>query len=160
MRIVLLLIAACLLATPASARPHHTHHVVTKAEPNFFERLFKPTPQPATRKTHHQRTPSPRVDVATSDTSRPSDCYGIAWCGCWLRHHLGINDVRLNLARAWATVGSAAAPAVGVVVVWAHHVGIITGHDGSNWIITSGNDGNAVRTHARSLAGAIAFRRV
>jgi hypothetical protein len=169
MRRVLLILAACVFAAPAFARPtlaprhvHHRHHVVAKAEPNFFERLFgaHQSPQPVARPSVHYRRPRPRVDVAVSDTARPRDCYGIAWCGCWLRHHLGIDDVRLNLARAWSKVGEAAAPAVGVIVVWAHHVGIITGHDGTNWVVTSGNDGHAVRTRPRSLKGAIAFRKV
>jgi hypothetical protein len=45
--------------------------------------------------------------------------------------------------------------------VWPHHVGIITGQspDGQ-WIVHSGNDGGAVRTRPRSLAGVIAFRYV
>ena len=66
----------------------------------------------------------------------------------------------LWLARNWASVGSKAQPGVGVVVVWRHHVGIITGRAGSKWIVKSGNDGNAVRERPRSIAGAIAFRGV
>jgi len=87
---------------------------------------------------------------------------GHAWCGSYLSKHLGIPDRRLALARAWASEGSnAGGPGVGVVVVWRHHVGIITGRtpDGQ-WIVHSGNDGGAVRTRPRSIAGAIAFRRV
>jgi hypothetical protein len=67
----------------------------------------------------------------------------------------------LWLARNWSSAGSnAGGPDVGVVVVWRHHVGIITGRDGSGWIVKSGNDGNAVRERVRSITGAIAFRRV
>jgi hypothetical protein len=44
--------------------------------------------------------------------------------------------------------------------VWRHHVGIITGREGSGWIIKSGNDGHTVRERVRSISGAIAFRRV
>jgi hypothetical protein len=46
------------------------------------------------------------------------------------------------------------------VVVWPHHVGMITGRtpDGQ-WIVKSGNDGGGVaRERPRSVAGAIAFR--
>jgi hypothetical protein len=45
------------------------------------------------------------------------------------------------------------------MVVWSHHVGMITGRtsDGQ-WIVKSGNDGHGVRERPRSLAGAIAFR--
>jgi hypothetical protein len=65
----------------------------------------------------------------------------------------------LWVARNWASVGSnAGEPAIGVVVVWRHHVGIITGRAGSQWIVKSGNDRNAVRERPRSISGAIAFR--
>jgi hypothetical protein len=85
-----------------------------------------------------------------------------AWCGSYLSKYLGKPDRRLALARAWASEGSnAGGPGIGVVVVWSHHVGIITGQtpDGQ-WIVHSGNDGGAVRTRPRSIARAIAFRRV
>ena len=79
-----------------------------------------------------------------------------AWCGWWMRQQLGVSDPRFNLARAWAGYGRpASGPCVGCLVVWRHHVGRITGHDGRNWIVTSGNDGGAVRTRARSVAGAV-----
>ncbi len=41
-----------------------------------------------------------------------------------------------------------------------HHVGIICGSPDASGrsLVESGNDGNAVRTRRRSLAGAIAFR--
>jgi len=84
------------------------------------------------------------------------------WCGSYLSKYLGKPDRRLALARSWASEGmNAGGPGIGVVVVWPHHVGIITGQtpDGQ-WIVHSGNDGGAVRTRARSLARAIAFRRV
>lgn len=98
---------------------------------------------------------------------RPSDCYGIPWCGCWLKHALSAAlsaaDRALNLNRAieWARVGRPASPHVGAVVVWRHHVGTITGRDGNGeWVVTSGNDGHRVRTRARSIAGAVAIRDV
>src|SRR5436305_6439378 len=84
------------------------------------------------------------------------------WCASSVSKYLGKPDRRLALARSWASEGmNAGGPGIGVVVVWAHHVGIITGQtpDGQ-WIVHSGNDGGAVRTRARSLARAIAFRRV
>lgn len=82
-----------------------------------------------------------------------------AWCGWWLGQHLGMHARNLWLARNWAGIGrSAGGPRVGAVVVWRHHVGIITGQRGGQWIVKSGNDGNAVRERARSIGGAIAFR--
>ena len=95
------------------------------------------------------------VRVARS-CGRPS-----AWCGWWLGNHLGMNKRDLWLARNWASVGSTAGgPGIGVVVVWRHHVGLITGRSGSGWIVKSGNDGNRVRERVRSISGAIAFRHV
>ncbi len=88
--------------------------------------------------------------------ARPS-----AWCGWYMRRLLGVADRTFNLARNWAHWGRPAAAAPGAVVVWPHHVGLIRGGpDGhGRWLVESGNDGHAVRTRYRSLAGAIAFRR-
>jgi hypothetical protein len=45
---------------------------------------------------------------------------------------------------------------VGAVVVWSHHVGMITGRSASGqWIVKSGNDGGQVRERPRSVAGAV-----
>jgi uncharacterized protein (TIGR02594 family) len=87
---------------------------------------------------------------------------GVPWCGIFMMQHTGIHGPG-NLARAieWAHVGQAASgPAPGEIVVWPHHVGMITGRSGSQWTVLSGNDGNAVRDRPRSLAGAVAFRRI
>jgi hypothetical protein len=82
-----------------------------------------------------------------------------AWCGWWLGQHLGVPYRHLWVARNWAKIGSdAGGPRVGAIVVWAHHVGIITGRQGNQWVVKSGNDGGRVRERARSVAGAIAFR--
>lgn len=91
-----------------------------------------------------------------------ADARSRAWCGTYLSQYLGMHDKRLARAREWARVGyNAGGPGVGVVVVWPHHVGIITGRtSGGEWVVHSGNDGRAVRTRPRSVAGAIAFRRV
>lgn len=82
-----------------------------------------------------------------------------AWCGWWMRQHLGVSDPAGNSARWWAHYGSnAGGPAIGVLVVWAHHVGQITGQLGSMWIVKSGNDGHTVRERPRSLSRVIAYR--
>jgi len=85
-----------------------------------------------------------------------------AWCGWWMRMQLGVRDANYNLARNWARYGRpASGPSVGVIVVWYHHVGRIVGPCTGNFcLIQSGNDGHAVRTRLRSVAGAIAFRTV
>jgi hypothetical protein len=83
-----------------------------------------------------------------------------AWCGWYMRGQVGSDPgPSYNLARSWAHYGSdAGGPTVGAIVVWRHHVGKIVGQENGQWIVQSGNDGHAVRTRPRSLAGAIAFR--
>ena len=84
-----------------------------------------------------------------------------AWCGWQMRQLVGGDPgPEYNLARNWAHWGHAGPPGVGAVVVWPHHVGKIVGQsENGMWIIQSGNDGgNQMRTRARSISGAIAFR--
>ena len=86
--------------------------------------------------------------------------HGLPWCGIYMMQHFGLHDRSLWIARNWARIGSnAGGPAVGAIVVWPHHVGKIVGKSSNGqWIVHSGNDGGAVRTRPRSVAGAIAFR--
>lgn len=139
MRYVIALLICTLFSAPAWARHHHHHWRHHYAH-------------------HHHRLIRDDSDVAVNDTGRPRDCFGIPWCGCWLRHHLGINDRDYNRAIEWEHYGHASSPHVGAVVVWPHHVGIITGGHPGDWIITSGNDGHAVRSRRRSLARVVAVR--
>ncbi len=77
------------------------------------------------------------------------------WCGWWMRTQKG-GGPELNLARNWAHWGRPSGPQVGAVVVWSHHVGMITGRSASGqWIVKSGNDGGQVRERPRSVAGAV-----
>ena len=77
------------------------------------------------------------------------------WCGWWMRTQKG-GGPEYNLAWNWRNYGSPSGPQVGAVVVWRHHVGMIVGRAANGqWIVKSGNDGGAVRTRARSVAGAI-----
>ena len=91
------------------------------------------------------------TDVAQARDGRPTQ-----WCGWWMRTQLG-GGPEYNRADSWMHWGSrASGPQVGAVVVWPHHVGIITGQTASGkWIVKSGNDGGAVRERARSVAGAV-----
>lgn len=77
------------------------------------------------------------------------------WCGWWMRTQLG-GGPEFNIARNWRNYGRPTSPQVGAVVVWSHHVGIITGRaaDG-RWIVKSGNDSGRVQERARSVKGAI-----
>lgn len=77
------------------------------------------------------------------------------WCGWWMRTQKG-GGAHLNLAANWRRWGSASSAHVGAVVVWSHHVGIITGRaSNGQWIVKSGNDGGRVRERARSVSGAV-----
>jgi hypothetical protein len=77
------------------------------------------------------------------------------WCGWWMRTQKG-GGPHLNLARNWRGWGRPSGPQIGAVVVWNHHVGMITGRSASGqWIVKSGNDGGRVRERARSVAGAV-----
>jgi hypothetical protein len=78
-----------------------------------------------------------------------------AWCGWWMRTQLG-GGPKFNLAANWRQYGHPSKPQVGAVVVWPHHVGIITGRaSNGRWIVKSGNDGGRVRERPRSVAGAV-----
>lgn len=102
--------------------------------------------------------PSNGFDMAGNDP-RPH-----AWCMWWLRRHLGISKEAFpkwgwNIAANGRYIGTAASgPAAGVVVVWRHHVGIITGGSPGHWIVLSGNDNHAVRERERPLSGVISYR--
>jgi hypothetical protein len=77
------------------------------------------------------------------------------WCGWWMRTQKG-GGPEYNLAHNWAHWGRPSGPQVGAVVVWPHHVGMITGRAaGGEWIVKSGNDGGRVRERPRSVAGAL-----
>lgn len=91
---------------------------------------------------------------AAAHDGRPS-----RWCGWWMRQYLGVSNSAGNLARWWASYGHRAdGPAVGTLVVWPHHVGIITGGSSGRWLVKSGNDGHRVRERVRPVSAAIAFR--
>jgi hypothetical protein len=97
-----------------------------------------------------------QIHMPWAHSGRPS-----AWCGWYeLTRHPNAGGRELYLARNWAHVGRPTSPHIGAIVVWAHHVGEIVGGSPGAWLINSGNDGNAVRTRRRSIAGAIAFRDV
>jgi len=88
------------------------------------------------------------------DQARPA-----AWCGWAMRRLVGSDPgPSYNLARNWTHWGRPGPAGVGAVVVWSHHVGKIVGRENGQWIIESGNDGHALRSRPRSIAGAIAIR--
>jgi hypothetical protein len=121
----------CAFGSGAEARSYHHHH---------------------SHHHHHHRHGGRHYGY----NGRPS-----AWCGWYMRGQVGGDPgPSYNLARNWAHYGAnAGGPRVGAIVVWPHHVGRIVGREqNGQWVVQSGNDGHAVRTRPRSLAGAIAFR--
>jgi hypothetical protein len=140
---VILLASALLWSHHADAHPrhHHCRHYAVQQQ-SFFSRLFH----------------APTVD--SGSTARPRDCYGIAWCGCWLRHELGVASTSFNLAIHWLTWGHASGPQVGAVAVWRHHVGRIVGVCDGGYLLQSGNDGDGNRagTHCRNMRGVVGYR--
>jgi hypothetical protein len=104
-------------------------------------------------KSHHRQHASRSYrthTVKSGPGGRPA-----RWCGWWMRTQKG-GGPELNLASNWRHWGRPSGPRVGAVVVWSHHVGMITGRTaGGEWIVKSGNDGGAVRERPRSVAGAV-----
>jgi hypothetical protein len=164
-----------LIGGNVQAHPHRSHahrHMrvpLPKERPlefGFFNwfKPWTPAPQastPVTRRVYVRRHREEHFAHEEHETSfdRPSDCYGIAWCGCFLRHYFGLADRALNSAFEWTHVGHQTTAHNGAIVVWRHHVGILRSDpiDGRA-LVLSGNDGHKVRLRAVSLHGAIAYR--
>lgn len=119
----------------------------------FYQQGFYQQPSYQNGAQHHDDQQRRYAGVRTG---RPA-----AWCGWYMRSQVGQDPgPEFNRAVSWARYGvNAGGPSVGAIVVWRHHVGEIVGQENGQWIVRSGNDGHAVRTRPRSLAGAIAFRR-
>ena len=124
---------------------------------NAFPSPFAKNASPAAAKSETTRT------ARTTRTTAGRHSVGAKparWCGWWMRTQLG-GGPEYNLARNWANRGRPLnGPRVGAVVVWSHHVGMITGRtENGQWIVKSGNDDGRVRERPRSVAGAV-FRKV
>ncbi len=138
-----------LFSTPAFAKHHHRHH---------YRHHY----------VHHHRN-HPVVEALGAglaqilkDMHRPRDCYGIAWCGCFLKHYLHVESTRLNLNRAieWRYWGHAVnGPQPGAVGVEPHHVFQVVKVTKSGRVLAiSGNDSHAVRVRERSTRRVISWR--
>jgi hypothetical protein len=103
-----------------------------------------------------RKSTAPKITVTASASARVGvGARPARWCGWWLRTQLG-GGPELNLARNWKSWGRPSGAQIGAVVVWSHHVGIITGRAANGqWIVKSGNDGGRVRERPRSVAGAV-----
>ena len=131
-------------AQTAQAHEHHyRHHRHLQGDSGFTEQYWQQPSASSELAAHHGGL-----------GPRPA-----AWCGWQMRQLVGGDPgPAYNLARNWAHWGHAGPAGIGAVVVWPHHVGKIVGQQNGQWVIESGNDGHALRTRPRSIAGAIAFR--
>jgi hypothetical protein len=147
----------------AKARPHPVtkgsySHYPRKSDAHHTRKSYAAAPHRArkayARSSSRKTTAGLRVKASASASvglgARPA-----RWCGWWMRTQKG-GGPELNLARNWAHWGRPSGPQVGAVVVWPHHVGMITGRTATGqWIVKSGNDGGQVRERPRSVAGAV-----
>jgi hypothetical protein len=127
--------------------------LITKAGPN---QTLPPVISPALRGPPHRSLSPPICEKRSSTRSRhAAGARPARWCGWWMRTQKG-GGPELNPARNWRNWGRPSGPRVGAVVVWSHHVGMITGRTASGqWIVKSGNDSGRVRERPRSVAGAV-----
>jgi|SRR5580698_11245076 hypothetical protein len=159
------LAATFVFAQSAQAREHHRHRGLHRDASRHWSRAADPSGQrQELGQEFGQDFAGSSWNGSQPETSRSGSGSGLggrpsAWCG-WEMRQLVSSDPgqEFNLARNWARWGQAGPAGVGAVVVWSHHVGKIVGQEDGNWIIESGNDGHALRTRPRSIAGAIAIR--
>jgi hypothetical protein len=163
-------VAACVIAQSAQAREYHHHDTYYRREYRHYAQRHEY--RHYARRHGYARRYAEAGGAYSQGWSQQPSGYGLrrtayrggygprpaAWCGWYMRQLLGVANPAFNLARNWARWGHAGPAGVGAVVVWPHHVGKIVGREGGEWVIQSGNDGHAVRTRPRSIAGAIAVR--
>jgi len=145
-------------ATPTLARPLYQGSAESSSASGYQSRASRSAHR-TSRYHHYARSGSTRSHHASRGHSTRSHHSAGArparWCGWWMRTQKG-GGPELNLARNWKNWGRPSGPRVGAVVVWSHHVGMITGRTTSGqWIVKSGNDGGRVRERPRSVAGAV-----
>ena len=144
--------------TPTLARPLYQGSAESSSASGYQSRASRSAHR-TSRYHHYARSGSTRSHHASRGHSTRSHHSAGArparWCGWWMRTQKG-GGSELNLARNWKNWGRPSGPRVGAVVVWSHHVGMITGRTASGqWIVKSGNDGGRVRERPRSVSGAV-----
>ena len=160
--ILVAMIIACFATTSAEAarkiRP-------VPAEVSAWSFWSTPAPVASQRRTKAASRATQRNDssqratrrAASHETPRSSGVGArpAQWCGWYMRTQLG-GGPEYNIAANWRRYGSPGSPQVGAVVVWPHHVGIITGRaSNGQWIVKSGNYSNRVHEGPRSVSGAV-----
>jgi hypothetical protein len=159
--ILVALIITCFVTTSADAAPRTRSAPVEQSVWSFWA---TPEPVVSERRARSSRAAqrndrSERASRRASSNDSPRSSAGVGprprqWCGWYMRTQLG-GGPEYNLAANWRRYGSPGSPQVGAVVVWPHHVGIITGRTASGqWIVKSGNYSNRVHEGPRSISGA------
>jgi len=150
-------VAVSLPLDHAEARSHRS----TRGSLSQYLRTSYAQHHPRSYAQHHSSRKSyAHKSGKSSAEASPLESKGVGarparWCGWWMRTQKG-GGPELNLARNWTHWGRPSGTEVGAVVVWPHHVGMITGRAASGqWIVKSGNDGGQVRERPRSVAGAV-----
>ena len=143
------------LAEAKPAKGSYAHHLRKSYAKHHVTRSYGRHARKSHGYSARKRT-APKITVSASASARAgAGARPARWCGWWLRTQLG-GGPELNLARNWKNWGRPSGAQVGAVVVWSHHVGIITGRAANGqWIVKSGNDGGRVRERPRSVAGAV-----
>ena len=131
---------------------HHYRHSESYARGTQYYRHHVSTRVTRAGSRYHQNASSRH---STGSRHNATGARPARWCGWWMRTQKG-GGPELNLASNWRHWGRPSGPQIGAVVVWRHHVGMITGRAaGGQWIVKSGNDGGRVRERPRSVAGAV-----
>jgi uncharacterized protein (TIGR02594 family) len=158
-KLALAAIAFCLLATtpPAEARPRHHHHHAR------HHRVVAAAPQAQAPSFWNWGGGGGSGVISEMRRYMGGNPTGWArvWCGVFLDMALRATGHQRGsaAARDYARYGRPArGPAPGAIVVWPHHVGVVTAVQGGNIQVISGNDGHRVRERLRTTAGVIAYR--
>jgi hypothetical protein len=150
--------AVFMFAQSAQAHEHHHRHYAYR---HYAHRHYVTERGYETDSGYEAQAPYAMTEGMTEQRVARAGLGGrpAAWCGWEMRQLVG-NDPgpSYNLARNWAHWGTSGPAGIGAIVVWSHHVGKIVGQEDGQWVIESGNDGHALRTRPRSIAGAIAIR--
>lgn len=112
-----------------------------------------PESRPAAPMGRRHIAPSNGYDIASvTYLPHPSGCPSRAFCGCGARKHLGIDDVRLNLAANWLRYYTGSTR----VAVWRGHVAVIDRMTGPTtaMLYDFNSGGHLSRYHERDISRA------
>jgi hypothetical protein len=152
---VISLLFLCLTIGATNATAHHKHW-----SHHFRHVSAHHVHHPAVADSRHAKSVKLSSNIVGT---RPSDCFGIPWCGCWLRTQVSHDPgPAFNLAANWAHCGHVSVLDVGAIVVHPHHVDIVEKLLGDGHYLARGGNvrhDNYAHVYNASVKGAIAIRR-